>query len=101
MFGPNVVIATSGHPVLPILREHHYVYNIPVSIGKNVWIGANVSILPGVTIGDNTVIGDGSVVTNDIPANVVAFGAPFKVKREISDHDRQFYFKQRRLDVTD
>ncbi|WP_407893414.1 sugar O-acetyltransferase [Lacticaseibacillus sp. N501-2] len=101
MFGPNVVIATSGHPVLPILREHHYVYNIPVSIGKNVWIGANVSILPGVTIGDNTVIGAGSVVTNDIPANVVAFGAPFKVKREISDHDRQFYFKQRRLDVTD
>lgn len=101
MFGPNVVIATSGHPVLPILREHHYVYNIPVSIGKNVWIGANVSILPGVTIGDNTVIGAGSVVTNDIPANVVAFGAPCKVKREISDHDRQFYFKQRRLDVTD
>ena len=51
--GPNVTIATAGHPVLPVLREHHYVYCIPVTIGRNVWVGANVSILPGVTIGDN------------------------------------------------
>lgn len=33
MFGPNVVIATAGHPILPILREHRYTYAIPVHIG--------------------------------------------------------------------
>ena len=49
--------------MLPVLREHHYTYCIPVISGRNVWVGANVSILPGVTIGDNCVIGAGSVVT--------------------------------------
>jgi len=99
MFAPNVVIATSGHPILPLLREHHYVYNIPVHIGRNVWVGANAVIMPGVTIGDNSVIGGGSVVTNDIPANVVAFGTPCHVVREIGDKDKKYFFKNRALDV--
>lgn len=99
MFGPNVVIATAGHPVLPILREHHYVYAIPVVIGRNVWVGANVTILPGVTIGDNTVIGAGSVVTHDIPVDSVAYGAPCQVVRPIGEQDREYYFKRRKLDV--
>ncbi|MFZ1383033.1 MAG: sugar O-acetyltransferase [Scrofimicrobium sp.] len=101
LFGPNVVIATAGHPVLPVLREHHYTYCIPVRIGRNVWVGSNVSILPSVTIGDNTVIGAGSVVTSDIPANVVAFGSPCCVVREIGDKDLRVYFKDRELDVWD
>jgi len=99
MIAPNVVIATAGHPILPILREHHYVYAIDVHIGKNVWIGSNVSILPGVNIGDNSVIGAGSVVTSDIPANVVAYGIPCKVIREIGEKDKLYYFKNRLLDV--
>jgi galactoside O-acetyltransferase len=99
MFAPNVVIATSGHPILPILREHNYVYNIPTRIGKNVWVGSGVQILPGVTIGDNSVIGAGSVVTKDIPPNVVAFGAPCKVVREIGEKDKKYFFKDRELDV--
>ncbi|MBS6947397.1 MAG: sugar O-acetyltransferase [Bifidobacterium scardovii] len=99
MFGPNVVIATAGHPVLPVLREHHYVYCIPVTIGRNVWVGANVSILPGVTIGDNCVIGAGSVVTHSIPANSVAYGAPCEAVREIGDKDREYFYKDRKLDV--
>lgn len=53
--------------------------------------------LPGVTIGDNTVIGAGSIVTKDIPANVVAVGNPCRVTREISEHDRKYYFKNREI----
>ncbi len=97
MLGPNVVIATAGHPILPELREKAYQYNMPVHIGKNCWLGAGVIVLPGVTIGDNTVIGAGSVVTKDIPSDVVAVGNPCKVLRPISDHDRQFYFKDRKI----
>ncbi|MBE6705806.1 MAG: sugar O-acetyltransferase [Ruminococcaceae bacterium] len=97
MFGPNVTVATAGHPILPELREKVYQYNIPVRIGKNCWIGAGAVIVPGVTIGDNTVIGAGSVVTKDIPANVVAVGNPCKVLREIGEHDREFYFKDRKI----
>ena len=53
--------------------------------------------MPGVTIGDNSVIGAGSVVTKDIPANVVAYGNPCRVAREINAHDREFYYKDRRI----
>ncbi len=97
MFGPNVVVATAGHPILPELRQQAYQYNAPVHIGNNCWLGAGVIILPGVTIGDNTVIGAGSVVTKDIPSNVVAVGNPCKVLREINNRDREYYFKDQKI----
>ncbi len=97
MFGPNVVVATAGHPILPEIREQGYQYNMSVKIGKNCWLGAGVLVMPGVTIGDNTVIGAGSVVTKDIPSGVVAVGNPCKVLREIGDKDREFYFKDRKI----
>ncbi|MBO5032701.1 MAG: sugar O-acetyltransferase [Lachnospiraceae bacterium] len=99
MISPNVVFTTSGHPVLPILRENHYVYNLPIHVGRNVWIGSGCQIMPGISIGDNSVIGAGSVVTHDIPSNVVAFGVPCRVVREIGEKDRQYYYKDRVLDV--
>lgn len=98
MFGPNVIVATAGHPILPELREKAYQYNAPVHIGRNCWLGAGVIIVPGVTIGDNVVVGAGSVVTKDIPSNVVAVGNPCRVLREIGEHDKEYYFKNRRID---
>ncbi len=98
MIGPGTVFATAGHPVHPRLRTLRYVYNLPIHIGKNVWIGSGVQIMPGVTIGDNSVIGAGSVVTKDIPANVVAVGIPCRVLREIGEHDRMYYYQNRELD---
>ncbi len=95
MIGPNVTIATAGHPIEPEMRRKVAQFNIPVHIKANVWIGANSVVLPGVTIGENSVIGAGSVVTKDIPANVVAVGNPCRVLREINERDREFYFKQR------
>lgn len=97
MFGPNVTIATAGHPILPSLREQIYQYNMPVHIGRNCWIGAGAMIMPGVSIGDNTVIGAGSVVTKDIPANVVAVGNPCRVMREIGEHDKEYYYRDRKI----
>ena len=101
MIAPNVVIATAAHPILPELREKAFQFNMPVHIGRNCWIGAGALIMPGVTIGDNTVIGAGSVVTKDIPANVVAAGNPCRVMREINDHDKEYYFKDRKIDYND
>lgn len=98
MIGPNVTLATAGHPILPELREKAYQYNMPIHIGRNCWLGAGVVVLPGVTIGDNTVVGAGSIVTKDLPSGVVAVGNPCRVLREIGEHDREFYFKNRRID---
>ena len=97
MIGPNVTIATAGHPILPQLRQQGLQFNMPVHIGKNCWLGAGVIVLPGVSIGDNTVIGAGSIVTRDIPANVIAVGNPCRVMRSIGQHDREYYFRDRKI----
>lgn len=97
MFGPNVTVATAGHPILPELREQGYQYNMPIHIGKCCWIGAGAIILPNISIGDNVVIGAGSVVTKDLPSNVVAVGNPCKILRELNDHDKEYYFKHRKI----
>ncbi|KGA98967.1 galactoside O-acetyltransferase [Alkalihalobacillus alcalophilus ATCC 27647 = CGMCC 1.3604] len=97
MFGPNVTIATAGHPIDPDLRKMKMQFNLAVTIKDNVWIGANSVVLPGITIGENSVIGAGSVVTKDIPANVVAVGNPCKVLREIGERDKVYYHKDRKI----
>lgn len=91
MFAPNVTITTTGHPVHPMFRDKGAQFSLPVVIKDHVWIGSNVVILPGVTIGENSVIGAGSVVTHDVPDNVVAFGAPCRVVRPITDEDLKYY----------
>ena len=101
MFGPNVTIATAGHPILPELRQRGLQYNMPVRIGKNCWLGAGVIILPGITIGDDVVVGAGSVVTKDIPSGVVAVGNPCRILREVGEHDRKYYFKDREINSCD
>ena len=81
MIGPNVTIATAGHPVEPELRRKLGQYNIPVFIGEN------------------SVIGAGSIVTKDIPANVVAVGNPCRVLRPIGERDRKYYYRDREIDL--
>ena len=98
---PNVSIYTAGHPIHPESRNSGYEYGIEITIGDNVWIGGNTCIMPGVKIGNNVVIGAGSVVTKDLPDNVIAVGNPCRVIREITEEDRDFYYKDRRFDVGD
>ena len=98
MFAPNVLLATAAHPILPTLRQKGYQYNLPIRIGKNCWLGAGVIVLPGVTIGDNTVVGAGSVVTKDLPPNVVAVGNPARILREIGERDKEYYYKDRKIE---
>ena len=82
---PNCGIYTAGHPLEYSIRNTGLEYAKPITIGDNVWIGANTAILGGVTIGSGSVIGAGSVVKNDIPPNVLAFGNPCKVIKNINN----------------
>jgi sugar O-acyltransferase (sialic acid O-acetyltransferase NeuD family) len=52
------------------------------TLGRCGYIATGVTVLPGVHIGENTHVGAGTVVTKDIPADVVAYGAPCRVIRE-------------------
>lgn len=56
----------------------------PVVIERGAWLGQNVVVLPGVTIGAGAVIGANSVVRDNVPARVVAVGAPARVVRQLS-----------------
>lgn len=55
----------------------------PVTLKKNCRIGSHSVIMPGVTVGGNSVVGAFSFVNQDIPANVVAVGAPAKVVKDL------------------
>jgi maltose O-acetyltransferase len=90
LIAPCVQIYTATHPLKAPERiiegEHGSRYltsTKPVSIGNNVWIGGNTVIFPGVVIGDNVTIGAGSVVTKNIPDDVLAFGNPCKIVKQL------------------
>ena len=87
MIGPNVTLATAGHPISPSKRLAKFQSNQAITIGKNCWLGAGVIVLPGVSIGDHSIIGAGSLVTKSIPANKVAFGDTCRVICDISDDE--------------
>jgi acetyltransferase-like isoleucine patch superfamily enzyme len=56
-----------------------------VVLKKNCKIGSHSLIMPGVTIGENSIVGAFSLVNKDIPANVVAFGIPAKVVKNLKE----------------
>jgi maltose O-acetyltransferase len=84
----RVQLLTATHPIDPGPRRVGWEYAEPITLGDNVWLGGGVIVCPGVTIGEDTVVGAGAVVTRDLPAGVVAFGAPAKAHRAIGERDR-------------
>jgi len=56
-----------------------------VYLKRNCKIGTHSTIMPNITIGENSIVGAYSLVLEDIPDNVVAFGIPAKVIRNLND----------------
>ncbi|WP_255192404.1 acyltransferase [Natronobeatus ordinarius] len=68
--GPHAVLTNDPYPIRrdvelvgPTLEEH-------------VSIGANATVLPGVTVGRGSFVAAGAVVTEDVPEETLAVGAP-------------------------
>lgn len=100
MFGPNVSLMATSHPLIPEERiamkypDGHISmseYARGIKIGNNVWLACNVVVCDGVQIGNNVVIGAGSIVTRDIPDNYVAYGNPCKPARLITKNDSKLH----------
>jgi acetyltransferase EpsM len=87
--GENVIINTAS------TVDHECTIEDAVHIGpgvhmggrarvkKRAWVGIGAVISDRITIGENSIIGAGAVVVRDIPPNVVAYGVPAKVVRNI------------------
>ena len=86
----------------------HVDHDKPVVIGKHVTVGHNVTLhgctigdnaligmgsilLDACVIGENSIIGAGAVVTQGtvIPADSLVLGSPAKVKREVTEEEKQ------------
>jgi acetyltransferase-like isoleucine patch superfamily enzyme len=52
----------------------------PPFFGHGARVGSGSVILGGVRIGEHALIGAGSVVTRDIPARMIAYGVPARVR---------------------
>lgn len=77
MFGPYVFLNAADHI---ISAEDPYRFQGETTrgivVGDGVWLGARVTILDGVEVGSAAVVGAHSLITKDIPAGVLAVGAP-------------------------
>lgn len=90
LIAPSVQIYTATHPLKASERiledengSRYLTSTKPVSIGDNVWMGGNTVIFPGVVIGNNVTIGAGSVVTKNLPNDVLAFGNPCRIVKQL------------------
>jgi acetyltransferase-like isoleucine patch superfamily enzyme len=79
----NVTIHTSDPEWEGRALPHDSSYrDMPVVIGRNVWIGMNVNIAPGARIGDGAVIGMGAAVCAEVPPGAIVGPAPHQVIRQ-------------------
>ncbi len=51
-----------------------------VTIGDRAWIGVGAAVRDGMLIGADTVVGAGAAVVHDLPAGVLAYGVPARVR---------------------
>ena len=76
-----------GHPVDPAARAA----GLPdtedqigdIVVENDVWLATGVTVLAGVRIGRGSIVAANSVVTRDLPAGVLAAGAPARVVRNL------------------
>ena len=68
--GPRAVLTNDRYPI----RTEEDLAGPTIQDGAS--IGANATVLPDVTVGENAFVAAGAVVTEDVPADTLAVGAP-------------------------
>ena len=81
--------ATDSHAIVDL--DALAVINEPDSIllGAHVWLGEGASVLKGVRIGRGSILASRGLAVSDLPARVLAVGAPAKVQRQNVSWTRQ------------
>lgn len=71
--GPNTVLTNDRYPPTRIGGLQG------PQIRDGAAIGANATLLPGICIGEGALVAAGAIVTRDVPAHMLAIGAPAKI----------------------
>ncbi len=56
-----------------------------VRVGRGAWIGVGATVSDHLSIGAGSLIGAGAVVVRDLPENVVAYGVPARIVRQVGE----------------
>ena len=70
--GPHAVLTNDPYPIRKDVDLEG------PTLEDGVSIGANATVLPGVTVGEGAFVAAGAIVTEDVPADTLAVGAPAK-----------------------
>lgn len=68
--GPRAVLTNDPYPI----RED--VDLVGPTLEAHVSVGANATLMPGVTVGEGSFVAAGAIVTDDVPPETLAIGAP-------------------------
>jgi acetyltransferase-like isoleucine patch superfamily enzyme len=68
--GPRATMTNDPYPV------RQSVDLVGPTLADDATVGANATLLPGVTVGERAFVAAGAVVTEDVPADTLAVGAP-------------------------
>lgn len=85
MIGPEVMMIGGDHRFNVVGMPMHMVHektaldDLPIVVGRDVWIGARATILKNVTIGEGAIVAAGAVVTRDVPPYSIVGGVPARV----------------------
>ena len=90
----SVVHATEGWTATEVGEDcvvGHKVILHGCTIGNRVLVGMGAILLDAVEIGDDVLIGAGSLVTarTKVPSGVLMMGSPAKVKRELTEQEKE------------
>lgn len=93
MFSNTITVRTSdSHPIYDTSSGERINPARDVIIGNHVWIAPGAKVMKGAKIGDNSIIGSNTMVTNEIPCNCLAVGAPSKVVKTKVNWTREKIF---------
>ncbi|MDZ7859580.1 MAG: acyltransferase [Candidatus Krumholzibacteriota bacterium] len=102
VIGPRLIVMGGDHDFKITGKRLYEIkegINLPVIIGKDVWIGAGVIILKGVRIEEGAVLGAGSLVTKNIPPYTIAVGSPAgPVRKRFSDEELKRHLRLLKYD---
>ena len=88
VIGRGVIVNTNASVDHDSVVEDFAHVSAGATLGGNVHVGAETlialgaSVTSGMTVGARTIIGSGAVVVADVPADVVAFGVPARIRRD-------------------